>query len=182
MASEAAMECAVASWLERRSVKVARQVRLDNMRFDVVAYDKERGVFNVVECKPASGHTDIGKALGQLSAYRDKIRNKPDEFVDSVSEKISMRFGRWMEATNCGRRIRITFHAALTDKALKDISRIRDFKEQYPHFGIIRYRKDGSVRGYIREGQEINRELARATMIEIALRSPWAAPKVGGTR
>lgn len=177
MTIEQEMETAVMQWLQGSNVKVTNQVRMEGVRFDVVAYDKLSRTFKVVECKPTYTDVDIGKAFGQICTYRDKIQHNPDEFVDAASrkDKITMRFQRWMEATNGAREINVQFYVVLTEKACSDVSRIRDFKTRYREFGIIRYKEDGTCRPYIKDGSNRNTELARAETQTIRLRLPWSA-------
>jgi hypothetical protein len=162
--AEKDMEAAIAKSLGKRGLVVGRQVPLGNFRFDIVAYDKTNRVFKVIECKTGSHEATLGKTFGQVSVYSDRIASRADEFVDSSSRKMDkVRFGRWMEATDCGRRIRIELYVALSDAACKDLDCLRRLKRQNPNVGIIRYRKDGTCRYYVREGGKPNHELARPT-------------------
>jgi len=176
--SEEIMESAVAKWLKKSSVVVARQIPLAHARLDVVAYDKNRGIFKVVECKSTISHTTVGKTFGQLLTYLAKIQNQPDEFVDAVSDKMMMRFQRWMEATDGGKKIRIELFVALPQDALKNLSSLRDLRKQYPGVGIIRFKKDGTCKDFVREGGVKNHELTRAETRPILLEGRWASPSV----
>ncbi len=181
--AEKLMEEAVKKWLQKQfgERKVAPQVPLENTRLDLVAYDKGRGVFWVVECKPAGREVEIGDAFGQVSTYRSKIERRTDEFIDSASDaRIEMRFARWMEATDRGIRIRAEFYVALQDEACKDVACIREFKRRYPDVGIIRHKENGTCKQYIRdEKKQQNFDLARANVVPILLQGCWTAPALG---
>jgi hypothetical protein len=174
--NEEFMETAVSKWLRKGSVVVARQIPLANVRLDVVAYDKNTGVFKVVECKPTTSHTTVGKTFGQISVYLNKIQSQPDEFVDAVSEKLTMRFRRWMEATAGGHRIRVEMYVALPHEALHDVSSLRNLKKQYPEIGVIRFKKDGTCKSFVREHQKPNHELTRSEAKVIPLEGRWSNP------
>jgi len=172
--AEKHMEAAIAKSLGKRGMVVGRQVPLGNFRFDIVAYDKPNRVFKVIECKTGSHEATLGKTFGQLSVYSDRIASRVDEFLDSSSRRMEkVHFGRWMEATNCGRWIRIELYVALSDAACKDLDCLRRLKRQNPNVGIIRYKKDGTCRYYVREGGKPNHELARPTPQRIMLSDYW---------
>lgn len=180
------MEANVGKWLKARfdEDKVASQVPLkqansrNSGRLDLVAYDKKRGVFWVVECKPARTEVEISKAFAQARVYRSMIERSPDEFVDSASDgKLEMRFQRLMEATDRAIRIRVEFYVALKEKTCGNVSWIRNFKGQYPEIGVIRYKQNGTCRSYLRyANNRHDSELARAITVTIPIKGIWAAP------
>jgi hypothetical protein len=155
---------------------VARQIPLANARLDVVAYDKNSDIFKVVECKPTASHVTVGKTFGQVSAYLSKIQAQPDEFVDAVSEKIGMRFRRWMEVTDGGHRIRVEMYVALPHETLRDVASLRMLKKQSPEVGLIRYKKDGTCKSFVRKHQKPNHELTRSEAKLIPLEGRWLNP------
>jgi hypothetical protein len=173
--TEEEMERYLIDELKGGSNYVARQVPIDNARLDVVGYNKSDRVFKVVECKLTSHDTDLGRLFGQIMSYSDLISRKADAFLDSVSERMDrpMRFGRWMQATECARRIHIEFYVALTEEACKDIDRLRRLKRQYPTIGIIRCKEDGRCRSYAKEAGKHNNELCKAVAQTILLSDHW---------
>src|SRR2546422_1177435 len=120
--SENDMALAVARHLKNS----AREVRVGGCRFDVVAYDKKAKVFKVVECKRVSDPRRIGQTFGQVGAYRTIIEKQGFKFLDALSNKLQMRFGRWMEATQWAARIQMEFYVALPDEACRDVERLRE--------------------------------------------------------
>jgi hypothetical protein len=139
--TETEMERHVKKWLERKNKKyrVGSQVRISGEhRLDLVAYDKSSGVFSVVQCKSTHEKSTAKKALDQVVRYRDAISRQPDKFVDLVSCKMEMRFGKWIQATDCGRRIRVEFFVARRDSACDKTQHIRDQKSRHSSVGIIR--------------------------------------------
>lgn len=187
MTDEKLIEDAVKRWLKNAKhfdeKKIASQVplKLENCvdcRFDVVAYDKDRGVFWIVECKPTSREVEISNAFGQAATYHSKIQRYPDQFVDSASEeKIIMRYRRWAEATDAGRRIRVELYVALKNEACKNLAAIRDFRKRYPEVGVIRYKEEGTCRDYLRdEKKEKDSALSKAETLTIMLNNPWSCP------
>jgi hypothetical protein len=144
--TETEMELFVKKWLTRgkKKYRVESQVRLfGKSRLDLVAYDKTSGVFTVVECKSTHEKSTVRRAFNQLARYRNAISRQPDNFVDRVSRKMKMRFGRWMEATDCGRRIRVEFLVGLRDRACDKLQSIRDQKSRRSSVGIIRCKNNG---------------------------------------
>lgn len=168
MLSEADMSQAVACKLGKYAT---REIKISDCIFDVVAYDKNEKVFRVVECKRSSKASTIGHAFGQLATYRATIAAEGRAFLDIYSKKIpvAMRLGRWMEATDTYRRIRIAFYVALTEKACKRLALIRSLKESLPEVGIIRVKPDGLCRSYLRNGNRKDERIARARPVTIRL-------------
>lgn len=169
------MELLVKRWLKRKKQKyrVESQVRiLGESRLDLVAYDKTSGVFTVVECKSTHEKSTVGKAFSQLVRYRDAISRQPDEFVDRVSRKMKMRFGRWMEATDCGRRVRVEFLVGLRDRACDKIQSIRDQKSRHSSVGIIRCKDNGQCKPHVKiESGAEDAQLCKAKVETFTLRS-----------
>jgi transcription elongation factor len=78
-----------------------------------------------------------------------------------------------MEATDCGRRIRVEFYVALSTKACKDVDCLRQLKQQNQHVGVIRCKEDGACRHYVRVNGERNYELAKAACRVFTLGDHW---------
>lgn len=146
-----------------------REININDCIFDVVAYDKKARLFRVVECKRRSKASAIGHAFGQLATYKATIAAQGGIFLDVYSKRINMRLGRWMEATNRYRRIRITFYVALTDKACKRVDLIRSLKESLPEVGIIRVKPNGLCRNYLHEGKRKDTAIAQARPITVRI-------------
>lgn len=147
----------------------AKEIRINGCIFDVVAYDRKERLFRVVECKRSSKASTIGHAFGQLATYKATIAAQGRIFLDVYSKRINMRLGRWMEATNTYRRIRIAFYVALTDKACKRLDLIRSLKESLPEVGIIRVKSNGLCRSYLRVGSQRDEEISRAHPITVRI-------------
>lgn len=153
----------------------ALEIKVGHCIFDVVSYDKRKKLFRVVECKKTTRITGIGKTFGQVSAYSSVVAERAFKFVDALSRKLQMRFGRWMEATENGRQIRVEFYVALTHDACKEVALLKTMKQSYPQVRIIRVKQDESVRGYIRyKGKKIH-ELAKARPTVIKIEQPAPA-------
>lgn len=178
MANEKTMQNNVAKYLGKGSCEVAREIRLSTMRFDLVQYDKKRGVFKVVECKPTNSQTGIAKAFGQASGYQIKIRGLADQFVDAVSKQMHLRFGRWMEATDRARRIRVEMYVSLPEKSCRDIQFLRELRQQYPGVGIIRCKKDGSCRPHLLIHSKQDRQIAQSATETLLLECKWTPPSI----
>jgi hypothetical protein len=152
--TETEMEQFVKKWLKRNNQKyrVESQVPiLGKHRLDLVAYDKRSGVFSIVECKSTSEKSTMKRAFDQLVRYRDVISREPDEFIDRVSRKMEMRFSRWTQATDCGRRIRVEFLVGLRDGACAKTRYVREQKARYPSVGIIRCSNNGKCKLYVKD-------------------------------
>jgi hypothetical protein len=147
----------------------AKEIRINGCIFDVVAYDRKERLFRVVECKRGSKASTIGHAFGQLATYKATIAAQGQRFLDVYSKKISMRLGRWMEATNTYTSIRIAFYVALTEKACKRLDLIRSLKESLPEVGIIRVKPNGFCRKYLRKGAEKYERIAQARPITVPI-------------
>lgn len=160
-------------------VNSAREIKVGGCRFDAVAYDKKARLFKLVECKRVSDDRRIGQTFGQVGAYRGILEGQGFKFVDALSKKLHMRFGRWMEATQWTARIQMEFYVALPDEACKDVERLKGLKQQHPDVGIIRVRPDGVCRDYIRVHGKKNDELTRARAMTIRLPIPVAIEHQG---
>ena len=175
--TETEMELFVKKWLTRRKKKyrVESQVQLfGKSPLDLIAYDKTSGVFTVVECKSTHEKSTVKRAFNQLVRYRNAISRRPDKFVDSVSRKMEMRFGRWMEATDCGRRIRVEFLVGLRDSACDKPQSIRDQKSRHSSVGIIRCKNNGQCKPYVKiESGAEDAQLCKAKVETFILRSHW---------
>jgi hypothetical protein len=173
MASEKNMAKAVARWLKSEKGLAALEISLGGIRFDVVAYDKKRRVFKVVECKLTKRETGIGKTFGQLVSYTGTLSRRAYDFVNAASKKLGrMSFNTWMEATSGGRKIQVEYYVALRDTALRDVDFLYSIRKQVPGVGIIRCRGDGRCRNNIWVGGKRNYDLPRAKTHTIRLRNP----------
>jgi hypothetical protein len=153
----------------------AREVRVGDCIFDVVAHDKKEKSFRLVECKLSEKATGIGQAFGQLAAYSATIATRASEFLDAYSRMpgAPMPLGRWMEATHNYRRFRINFHVALTHKACKDkVEWLRSMKKVLPDVGIIRVKPDGHCRNYILNGKSKDTEVTKARTVTVKIVRP----------
>jgi hypothetical protein len=176
--TEKQMEQAVKKWLEKKKYLVGSQIPLiGKFRLDLVAYDKGNGVFRVVECKSTSDERTPEKAFGHVTTYIDAISRHVDEFVDSASRTMKMRFGRWMEATDCGRRIQVEFFVALRDGACSRMQCIRDQKTRHSDVGIIRCKENSQCKTYMKnEDGTHNLDLSKAQIKTFSLRDHWRLP------
>ena len=167
--SEAQMAEAVARHLRRS----AREVRVEDCIFDVVAYDKQNKLFKLVECKLGGQAANIGHAFGQVAAYYAVVTDRGFEFVNALSKKLPLSFARLMEATENARRIRVAFYVALTDEACKRVDLIRSVKLLLPNVGVIRVKPDGKCRSYLWDRGKRDYELAEAqpTVVQILPRN-----------
>src|SRR6202008_4849375 len=115
---ESDMVEAVEHHLKRKAkVVVGREVKFGRGRLDLVAYDKNEKILKIIEGKLHSRPTSPGRTFGQLVTYLATMRGRIPQFLDAASKKLPMRYGRWMEATSNGKKIRVTFYVALTEKA-----------------------------------------------------------------
>lgn len=146
-------------------------------RLDLVAYDKQKRTFKIVELKSGCSDAAIREAFVQLARYRDELEVRAYSFLDAFTRKSPMRFGRLMEATSGGKQISVEFHVGLTDEACKNVDRLRSWKNKCPDIGIIRVKKDdGRLKDYIKEADgEKNYELAKARPVHFVLTCPPAA-------
>ena len=118
--TESQMSQAVACTLGKYA---AREVRVGDCIFDVVAYNKKKKTFRLVECKQSQKASGIGHAFGQLAAYSATIAAQEQDFLENYSKKLAvpMHIGEWMKATDGYRRFKVEFYVALTDKACKRV-------------------------------------------------------------
>lgn len=149
----------------------AREVKVGDCIFDVVAYNKKDKSFRLVECKMSQKASGIGHAFGQLAAYSATIAANTQDFLIAYSKKLGvpMHFGRWLEATEQYRRIRVTFYVALTDKACKRSDLLKSMKKVVRNAGIIRVKPDGACRFYLKVGGHKDVETAKPRTVKIKL-------------
>ncbi len=166
--TESQMSQAVACTLGKYA---AREVKVGDCIFDVVAYNKKEKLFRLVECKRSRKAAGIGHAFGQLAAYTATIATHGRDFIIAYSKKssVAMHQGRWLEATADYQHIRIAFYVALTDKACKRINLLRAMKNLLPHVGIIRVKPDGYCRFYLRAGKHKHTKVARPRSVIIKI-------------
>jgi hypothetical protein len=167
--SESDMSQAVARILGKYAV---REVWVGDCIFDVVAYNKKKKSFRLVECKMSKSVTGIGKAFGQLAAYSATIATRADEFLDAYSKRlrVPMRLGEWMEATDNYRRFNIDFCVALTHKACRErLDWLRAMKKVLPDVGIIRVKPNGSCSYHIWHGKIKDAEVTKASTIAVKI-------------
>lgn len=163
--AESEMAAAVARYLR----PAAREVAVDGHRFDIVAYDKRRKLFKLVECKRGSRATSIGRAFGQLVAYNALVSTHGSDFVLAAARKLHLSPRRLMESTEWARRIRVAFYVALTDDACKQVELLHSIKQLLPQVGIIRVKRDGHCRNFIRDNGEKNYKLTEASPIIVRI-------------
>lgn len=166
--TEAQMSQAVAYKLGKYA---AREVKVGDCIFDVVAYNKKEKLFKLVECKTSRKAAGIGHAFGQLAAYTATIAAHGREFIIAYSKKlsVSMHQGRWLEATADYHHIKIAFYVALTDKACKRASLIRSMKNLLPHVGIMRVKPDGFCRSYLWVGGHRDTKVSEPSPVTIKI-------------
>ena len=155
-------EADMAEAVARRFKNSAREVRVGNCIFDVVAYDKQQKLFTVIECKLGGDVTSIGHAFGQISAYYAVLSALGRDFINAFTKKVPLRYERMMEATNENRQLRVAFSVALTQKACTRIELIRSVKHLLPAVGIVRVKPDGSCRDYLRLNGKKDLKVAKA--------------------
>ncbi len=162
------MSQAVARTLGRYAV---REVRVGDCGFDVVSYNKKDKTFHVVECKMSKSASGIGQTFGQLAAYSATIAEQRRNFIINYSKKLDvpMHQGRWMEATDDFRNIKVGFYVALTDRACKRVGLLRAIKKLLPDVGIIRVKQDGYCRFHVWDGKRKDKELALPRVKSIKL-------------
>jgi hypothetical protein len=163
IATEAQMSEAVAGHFKNSS----REVRIGSCILDVAAYDKEQRLFSVIECKLGNDVTTIGHAFGQIAAYHAEISARDQDFLDAYTDRVHLRWGRLMEATDWNRRLRVAFYVALTDEACARIEQIRLLKEQMPTVGIVRVKANGKCRDHLHSEGKDNSGLAQAIPVVI---------------
>jgi hypothetical protein len=149
----------------------AREVKVGDCKFDVVAYNKEQKLFKLVECKLPHTSVAIGHAFGQVAAYSATIAAHGRDFIDVYSKKlvVPMRQGRWMEATDYYRRIKVEFYVALSQGACARTELLRSLKKIMPYVGIIRVKRDGVCRPYLRVKGDKDDRLNKAVPVTIKI-------------
>ena len=185
MRNETAMEAAVATWLEMQDFVVARQVPIKAKRLDVVAYNKSEKVFKVFECKAEDTPRAATAAFRQILDYRRIILNNGNTFVRSTSKKMTMHFGKWMEATDRGQAIRVQFYVVLTDEACGKsgvVSRLLDLKRSYQRLGtnvgVLKFKSNGTCSESVRaKGEKHKVKVGDATPERSQLKG-WAAARI----
>lgn len=158
-------EAQMAGAVAQHFTKSAREVKVGDCIFDVVAYDKKEKLFRIIECKLGSHVTTIGHASGQISAYIAVLSDceRERKFINAFTKKVPLRYERLMEATQENTRLRVAFYVALTDSACQQINLIRSLKRLLPTVGIIRVKSDGKCREYLRCDGKKEARLAEAT-------------------
>ena len=166
-------EVQMAEAVARQLKNSAREVKVGDCIFDVVAYDKGQRLFRLVECKLGSKAASIGHAFGQVAAYYAVVVDQGYHFVDTFSKKVEprLRFGRLLEATE-GKQIRVEFYVALTDEACERVDLLRSVKRLLPDVGIIRVKADGRCRDHVHEHGKGDYELAQARPMLIKILQP----------
>jgi hypothetical protein len=162
MKNESEMSRHVAAHLKKTS---AREIRVGDCKFDVVAYDKKRRLFQIAECKMGSKATVIGHAFGQIAAYCAILSAAGEEFLDAYTKRVSLRWRRMMEATDQAKQFKVVFYVALEDKACRRIDLIRSIKRLLPNVGIIRVKRNGECRTHLRNQRKKESELCKAAPI-----------------
>lgn len=133
-----------------------RELKVADCVLDVVAYDKKKRLFSLVECKLGTKPTSIGHAFGQIAAYSAILSQHGRAFLRAFTRRVPLNYERQMEATDEGRRFCVAFYVALTDNACKRFELIHAVKKLLPKVGIIRVKPDGTCRSYLRvRGQRV---------------------------
>jgi hypothetical protein len=173
MSSEKTMTKSVARWLKSGKGLAATEISLGGSRFDVVAYDKKRRIFKVVECKLTKRKAGIGKTFGQMVSYTGVLSNRGYDFVNAASKKFKkLSFNTWMEATSNGRKIEVEYFVALRKEALADVEFLYSIRKQVPGVGIIRYCGASGCRNNIWVRGRRDYDLPRARTHTIRLKHP----------
>jgi len=174
--TESQMAQAVTRHLNRNKTLAWCEIKVGRCRFDVVTFDRKRRTFLVVECKLHSRPVSVGRTFGQVVTYRAILASRGFEFLDAASDKPpQMRFSRWWEATEGGRRIRVEFYVALTDKACRQ-PEFMSLRRQHPTVGVIRVKPNGRCRHALRRKHgTADAKAAKARPTTIMIKSPKAS-------
>lgn len=130
--------------------EVERQLHGDS-RFDLVEYDREKRLFNVIELKLGHHRNVIRQAFEQVAKYHQALEGNAQAFLDAFTRKCPMRFTRLMESSYGGKGISVEFYVGLTDEACKDYEFLHILRDRYPDTGIIRVKQDGRIKNYIKK-------------------------------
>ena len=164
---ESDMQKAVLRYLG--SKRSAREIHLAGCIFDVVSYDKSRKVFKLVECKPATRPSSIGRTFGQVASYYATVVDGGYQFVEAVSRKLQLSFDRLMQATHDATEIHVEFYVALTHEACLKLPLLRSLKQLLPQVGIIRVKPGGACRGNLLVSGKKDKALSTAKPITIRI-------------
>lgn len=139
-----------------------RELRVGPCILDVTAYDKQRRVFSVIECKLGSDIRSIGQAFGQISAYYAALSALGRDFINEFTKRVPLRYDRVMEATR-DNKLQVAFYVALTDAACEKIELIRSIKRLLPGVGIVRVKLSRKCRHNLKCNGRKDYKLAAAT-------------------
>jgi len=159
----------MATSVGRRFKHSTRELKVAECILDVVAYDKTKRLFTLVECKLGTKPSSIGHAFGQIAAYSAILCEHGKAFLKAFTRRVPLNYERQMEATDGSRKFRVAFYVALTDNACKRIALIRSVKKLLPGVGIIRVKPDGKCRTYLRVKGQKEPTLARAAVMVIEI-------------
>jgi hypothetical protein len=158
--SESDMSQPVACYLGKYA---AREVKVGDCKFDVVAYNKKEKLFKLVESKKSHKVTGIGHAFGQIAVYSATIASQGGRpFLKAYSKKVPMHIEEWMRATDDYRRFKVEFYVALTAQACEHRILLQSMKNILPKVGIIRVKPNCQCRKCIVIGGKKDYELCRA--------------------
>jgi len=167
------MTAAVDRYLTKTGSLPVHEVPIGPCRLDIVAYDRKKKMFKVIECKRTKRDSGIGRTFGQTVTYITAVKKDGLAFARGVGRKLApLTFDDWMEATEWGRQITVAFYVALSHEALSKIELIRDMKRFSPDVGIIRVKQDGSCRSYIHRRGKTYHRIAAPRAIKIKIRRP----------
>lgn len=163
-------------WMAKRVAKhlgnAVHDVPIGGPRLDVVSFNPNKNLFRIVECKWVKDPRRVGQTYGQVLSYYSALRGHAAEFVKSLLKKKRLAGLEGFMETTGGRKARVEFYVGLRDEACKDVNLLRTLKEFMPQIGIVRVKKNGLVRDYIRSEGKKNYRLAAAKPVELNIPKP----------
>lgn len=163
---------------KRHGCATVRELYFGGPKFDVVGFSPDSGEFHIVECKRSSRLVEIGKAFGQILAYKSMIYDAGVKFLNAFLGQLPRRGSRTISIySNVAqfvrtRKVPIRFYVALREKACARPDFLRLMKRDLKSVGIIRINDYDRCKDYIRVQGEKNRELCEAARVEVPIATP----------
>jgi len=152
------------------------EIKVGGCLFDVVAYDRQKKLFKVVECKLATHASSIGKTFGQVVGYCAVVTHRGFDFLNAFNKKRPLPLGDLAEIVRA-KRAYVEFYVALTEEACKQAVLLRNIKRLLEKVGILRVKGDGSVRANIKYDRKRDAELGMARALRVRIVQPGPADR-----
>lgn len=130
---------------------VISNVRLGDLEFDVLTFDKSESKFVAVECMFGGQPKTLAEHFSRANSDFAVAKYGALQFHALAGKGKSKKGPAWPNTAKLKLGIRFSVSVALMNKVCKRVDLLRSLKQEFPAIGIVRVKMNGQCRDYIRD-------------------------------